>query len=92
MRLVYAALCIASLAALAAARLLPMDADPGVRCVSVALFELPCPFCGTSRAFLAAGHGAWKTAVQTSPVGALVYAGVWGVALWSGTRTCRRGR
>jgi hypothetical protein len=69
-----------------------MDADLGLRCVSVALFDQNCPFCGTTRAFLAAGHGAWKTSVQTSPVGALLYAGMWGLALWSGARLWMRHR
>ncbi len=43
-----------------------------------------------TRAFLAAGHGAWREALQQSPVGALLFPGAIVLAVVSGWHGLRR--
>lgn len=73
-----------SLAGLAFGLFWPRDAAVGIRCVFLNVSGWPCPFCGITRAYLAAGHGAWAEAFRQSPVGALLFPMVAITVVWSG--------
>lgn len=60
---------------LAASALLPADGVPGYACLFLKFTTLPCPFCGMTRAFIAAAHGHFGDALRQSPLALLVFAG-----------------
>jgi hypothetical protein len=72
-RATFAVLAALSGVALASASILPMDPPGLVPCGFLNLTGHPCPFCGTTRAFTAMGHGAWTHAAAGSPLGAVLY-------------------
>ena len=55
---------------------------PLIPCAFRYVTGYPCPFCGTTRAFLAAGHGAWGQGLRESPLGALLFPGAVVLAIW----------
>lgn len=78
-----------SLVAIACGVWWPRENLQGIHCAFLTITGWPCPFCGMTRAYLAAGHGAWPEALRQSPVGALVFPAVCALALWSGWRMFR---
>jgi hypothetical protein len=62
------------------ARFLPVLALP-FTCPARGLLGLPCATCGMTHAFVALAHGDLAAALQASPMGALLAAGAWGLAL-----------
>lgn len=60
-------------AALLAARLLPDGGVPGLRCLAKELTSLPCPACGLTRGFVAAGHGAFAESWLQSPLSTVLF-------------------
>lgn len=50
-------------------------------CPFLRLTGWPCMFCGLTRSFAAFSKGAWGWAWRNAPLAALVYAGVWGLAV-----------
>lgn len=79
---VYLAAALFGLAALLFGILVPRAHVPLIPCAFRHLTGYPCPFCGTTRAFLAAGHGAWGEGMRESPMGALLFPGALALALW----------
>ncbi len=77
--MVWAAVALGGLCAGLAGALIPIDARGALPlpCAFYSMTGWPCPFCGMTRAFLAAGHGMWANAFRQSPVGALLYAAAW---------------
>lgn len=59
--------------ALAVTAWIQPDRLPLQACWFLRLTGVPCPFCGTTRAFHAAGNGDWTGAVATSPLGVILY-------------------
>jgi hypothetical protein len=45
---------------------------------------VPCPFCGGTRAVVAAAHGDWIGSLQQHPVATLLVAGGVAIGLWTG--------
>jgi len=89
LRWVWGALCAVSLLAVVLGMALPLESRVGLRCGFLSLTGWPCLFCGMTRAFLAAGHGAWAEAFRQSPVGALLFPATAAFAVWSGWRVWR---
>lgn len=63
--------------ALAASARVPPARWPVRSCVLLRATGIPCPLCGTTRAFHAAGNGRWAEALRTSPIGTLLCAATW---------------
>ncbi len=53
---------------------------PAPECVFRKITGLPCPLCGSTRAFRALAHGDWGTALWISPLACLL---ALGVTLWA---------
>lgn len=51
-------------------------------CTFLRVTGLPCAFCGTTRGFFLAAHGAWAEAFRESPLGVGVWIGMWGLLVW----------
>jgi hypothetical protein len=45
---------------------------------------VPCPFCGGTRAVVAAAHGDWAGSLLQHPIAALLVAGAVMVGIWTG--------
>lgn len=67
-------------ASFAAARFLPV-LSLGYSCPLQAAAGIPCATCGMTRAFVHLAHGQLARAVAASPLGALLAAAAWGLAL-----------
>lgn len=89
-RAFWLSILVAGLVVLAAASWIPRDVGTGLRCWFLELTRAPCPFCGMTRTFLDAGHGQWKSALQQSPAGLVLYAGAWALALAGAIQVVRR--
>jgi uncharacterized protein DUF2752 len=68
---------------LACALLLPLAVAPGALPTGpVCLFRvatgMPCPSCGLTHAYLAAGHGEWRLSLEYHPLGPLLWLGAAG--------------
>lgn len=85
-RTVWGILFALSLAAVLAGIFWPRDLQVGFSCTFLRITGAPCPFCGMTRAFLAAGHGAWGEGIRQSPLGALLFPAVILFAVLSGWR------
>lgn len=81
-KVVYLAAALFGAAAVAFGLWMPRAHAPLVPCAFLHLTGIPCPFCGTTRAFLAAGHGAWADALHESPMGALLFPSAALLSLW----------
>jgi hypothetical protein len=62
------------------ARYLPVLALP-YTCPARGLLGIPCATCGMTHAFVALAHGDLLDALASSPLGAALAAGVWGLVL-----------
>jgi hypothetical protein len=51
-------------------------------CTFLRVTGVPCPLCGTTRAFHAAGNGLGREALVLSPLGTLFYAATWAALLF----------
>jgi hypothetical protein len=45
---------------------------------------VPCPFCGGTRAVVAAAHGDWSGALLQHPPATLLFAGSVAIGIWTG--------
>lgn len=81
-RPVYAAAAVVGVVALLFGLLMPREAILRIPCGIKMLTGHPCPFCGTTRAFLAAGDGSWADAWRESPLGMLLFPGAALLAGW----------
>lgn len=88
-RPVYLAALVVGVGAAAFARWFPRDAILRIPCMFKNLAGIPCPFCGTTRAFLSAGEGSWAHAWHESPLGALLLPGSILLAAWAAWRLWR---
>jgi hypothetical protein len=70
-------------AMLIASAILPIRGLPGPTCLFLRLTGYPCPFCGSTRTFIAMGHGRWHEAWHQSPLATVLFAGTVGVFLWN---------
>lgn len=70
----WAILCALALAGTAR---VPPHRLPVRSCVLLRTTGIPCPLCGTTRAFHAAGNGRWAEALKISPLGTLLCATTW---------------
>lgn len=69
---------------LLASVVLPLSGLPfGPICTFLRLTGYPCPFCGSTRAFIAMGHGRWLEAWHQSPMATGLFAGVTAVFVWN---------
>ena len=62
----------------------PLKSLPLIPCTFLLVTGLPCPFCGTTRAFWAMGQGDWTGALQLAPLGVLVYLAAAVLFAWNG--------
>lgn len=53
-------------------------------CLFLRLTGYPCPFCGSTRTFVAMGHGHVADALRQSPFAVLLFLGCVLLVLWSG--------
>lgn len=90
-RPVYVTAAAIGIAALLFGLFVPVDGAPWIPCGFLAITGYPCPFCGTTRAFLAAGHGAWRAAWLESPLGAVLFPAAGLLLVWSVWRLARGG-
>lgn len=62
---------------------LPRLPFPLHSCTFVALWGLPCPFCGVTRSFRLAASGAWLEALRFCPLGVLVFVALLFLLVWN---------
>lgn len=70
---------------LIASAVLPSRGLPGPICFFLRVTGLPCPFCGSTRTFIAMGHGHFHDAMIQSPFAAALFVVVAVVFLWNAT-------
>lgn len=71
-------------AVLLASAVLPPSGLPfGPTCTFLRWTGYPCPFCGSTRAFIAMGHARWFEAWYQSPLAAALFIGVGAIFLWN---------
>lgn len=91
-RPVYLASLVAGTAALLFGLFAPRDGLLRIPCGFKSLTGFPCPFCGTTRAFLQAGDARWADAWRESPLGLLLFPALLVLVIWSAWRLWRSRR